>query len=706
MKNDRRDVSQGNILIVDDTPANLQLLDGILTDQGYTVRPVPNGKLALWGARGTTPPDLILLDIMMPDMDGYKVCEQLKADEDTCNIPVIFLSALNDVLDKVKAFSAGGVDYITKPFQEQEVLARVETHLSLRHAQQTLQERNAQLEQVNRELTHEMAERKRAEQALHLAKEAAQEAQRAAEAANRAKSDFLANMSHEIRTPMNAVIGFTELMDLLITDPIQRSYLESIKTGGRSLLTLINDILDLSKIEAGKLEMHYEPTSITSIFHEIRQVFRQKIAEKPLDFLMEIEPAMPEYLLLDDLRVRQVLLNLVGNAIKFTPQGYIKLTASMLASPPPPLPSTGSGPRLQGDPPSLAGKRAEEGGLLDLIIAVEDSGIGIPEAQQSTIFAAFTQQDGQSVKRYGGTGLGLAITRRLVDMMGGTIALNSDLNTGSTFEIALKDVAVCAAGPKSPGDQGFDAEQIVFEDASILVVDDVAHNRALIVGCFRKTALEVIEAENGQQALMCAREQPPDVILMDLHMPVMDGFEATQRIKNSEDLRHIPVIALTATVLKEEYANIQAHGFDGYVKKPVTRSELFQELIRFLPYTEREPAARSSDRIDSLHETNYRAEIPVDTLKALPEIIGRLEGEFMRAWESARQHEVFGEIEDVACQLKEFGEQHSLNILTQFGSDLLQHVRNFDINQIAACLDAYPQLIEQLKLTRDDSQKK
>ncbi len=695
MNNDHRNTSKGNILIVDDTPANLRLLAGILTDQGYTVRPVPNGKLALWGARGMTPPDVILLDIMMPDMDGYEVCEQLKAGKDTRDIPVIFLSALDDVSGKIKAFSVGGVDYITKPFQDQEVLARVETHLSLRHAQQTLQEQNAQLEQVNSELTREMAERKRVEQELHLAKEAAQEAQRAAEAANRAKSDFLANMSHEIRTPMNAVIGFTELLDALITDPTQRSYLESIKTGGRSLLTLINDILDLSKIEAGKLEINSEPASITSIFYEIRQVFRQKIAEKHLDFLMAIEPGIPEYLLLDDLRVRQILLNLVGNAIKFTQQGYIKVSAS--TAPPAPL--------LQGEgsltPPSLAGKGAGGLGRLDLIITVADSGIGIPEAQQHTIFAAFTQQDGQDMKYYGGTGLGLTITRRLAAMMHGTITLKSEVNRGSIFEITIKDVAVCADRPESTHGQSFDAEQIVFEHASILVVDDVPPNRALIAGFFRETALEVIEAQNGQQALACVREQQPDLILMDLRMPVMDGYEATRQIKEAEDLRHIPVIALTATALKEAHAMIQAHGFDGYVKKPVTRTELFQELVRFLPYSEQAPVERLSDQGTHLKDVDLAA-LPVDTLNTLPDIIDRLEGEFMHSWESARQHNTFVEIEDFARQIKTLGETYSLNILEKFGSDLVTHVGSFDIEQIEASLNAYPQLIERLRLKIDD----
>ncbi len=692
--------SQATILVVDDTPANLGVLFDHLETTGFKVLIDTNGESAIETIQQVQP-DLILLDVRMPGIDGFETCRRLKADERTQAIPVIFMTALTDMVDEVKGLKLGAVDYITKPIRIEVVSARLHTHLTLRSLQKRLESRNAQLQQ-------EIEEHKRTEEAL-------QKARLKAEAANTAKSEFLANMSHEIRTPMNAVLGFTELLDGLITESTQRSYLESIKIGGRNLLTLINDILDLSKIEAGKLEIHAEPTSITAIVHEIHQVFRQKLAEQHLEYLVDIAPDIPDYLLVDDVRVRQILLNLVGNAIKFTEKGHIKVSAS--TSPPAPL-LQGEGsttappaPLLQGEgsliPPSLAEKGAGGLGLLDLIITVEDTGIGIPEAQQSTIFAAFTQQDGQSTKQYGGTGLGLAITKRLVNMMNGTIALKSEVNVGSRFEIALKDVAVCAARPEFIRDQAFDAAQIVFEYAAILVVDDVSSNRALITGFLRETALKVIEVENGEQALVCIREQAPDVILMDLRMPVLDGYDATQWIKDSKDLRHIPVIALTASVLKEEQARIQAHEFDGYVKKPVTRTALFRELTRFLSYAEHVPVERRSDQSEHVEDVEDvedvdLAALPVDTLNALPEIIQRLEGEFMQAWEFARQHGAFDEIEDFARQIKALGAKYSLTILEQFGHDMLTHVQNFDIDQIEASLDTYPQLIEHLRLKIED----
>ncbi|MEP0833098.1 response regulator [Microcoleus sp. AS-A8] len=259
MNSNQIEVDSGNILIVDDTPENLQILSATLSERGYKVRGVVKGQMALRAAR-SAPPDLILLDIRMPEMDGYEVCSKLKADPKTCEIPVIFISALDEVLDKIKAFAVGGVDYITKPFQVAEVLARVEHQLTIQRLSHQLREQNQQLQQ-------EIQERLKAE--------------KAAEAASKAKSDFLANMSHELRTPLNAILCFTQVMsrDLQLSTE-QREYLRIINRSGEHLLDLINDVLDLSKIEAGLSTLYESSFDLYRLLDSLEEMLQIKAEQK------------------------------------------------------------------------------------------------------------------------------------------------------------------------------------------------------------------------------------------------------------------------------------------------------------------------------------------------------------------------------------------------------------------------------------------
>ena len=244
-----------------------------------------------------------------------------------------------------------------------------------------------------------------------------------AEEANKAKSRFLANISHEIRTPMNAVIGFTDLLNTLITDKKQKLYLESIKSSSKNLLTLINDILDMSKIEAGKMELQYGPVNLKLLFTEIKQIFSLKINQKKLEFLIKVDNDLPEVLMLSEIRLRQVLFNLIGNSLKFTEKGYVKLSAKKI-------------------------NHDKNENKIDLLISVEDTGIGIPLEQQEKIFEAFMQKEDQNIKKYGGTGLGLTISKRLIEIMGGEITLQSEENKGSVFEFILKNVSISSVKPE------------------------------------------------------------------------------------------------------------------------------------------------------------------------------------------------------------------------------------------------------------------
>jgi PAS domain S-box-containing protein len=514
---------------------------------------------------------------------------------------------------------------------------------------------NGIIENVQGILT-DITDLKQTEEELRKAKEAA-------EAANRFKSDFLSNMSHEIRTPMNAILGFTELLSSLIEDRQQKSYLEAIQSGGKSLLTLINDILDLSKIEAGKLDIRYEPVNPHDIFNDIRQIFEIRLFEKHLEFITDISPNIPESLLMDEVRIRQILINLIGNAVKFTESGYVKISATC---------------KMQ---------RA----TCDLMITVEDTGIGVPPESQGRIFEAFMQQEGQSAKKYGGTGLGLAITKRLVEMMNGSIVLESEPGRGSIFRIMLRDVAISRTVSQAAEPKPTDTGNFIFSPATILVADDVNMNRFLIKALFKNTDIRIIEAEDGRQAVSITEQYLPDVILMDISMPVMDGYEATKQIRCNPALKHIPVIALTARAMTQEKEKIMSAGFDGYLTKPVQRAELFDGLSRFIPYTEKSVTCAVLRA-----ESNAQRLLP-KTIEKLPEIIGRLENEFDPLWKTARESGNFADIEDFASRIKAFGEQYSSESFIALGKNLLIHVSNFDIDNIETALNSYLKLIEVMK---------
>lgn len=347
-----------------------------------------------------------------------------------------------------------------------------------------------------------------------------------AESANRAKSEFLANMSHEIRTPMNAVLGFTELLETYVADKKPMSYLEAIKAGGQGLLTIINDILDISKIEAGKLQIHYEPVNLHKIIEEIQRIFSLKLSQKHLEFVVVISPDIPQWVLLDEVRLRQILMNLVGNAIKFTDTGYIKLTAKK--------------------------ETASLNSRLDLKITVEDTGIGIPEKEHQRIFDAFQQQERQDSRKFGGTGLGLAISNRLTQMMGGTIALQSQEGKGSIFELLFKDIEIPTLVESTEMIDAMPISNIVFKKAVILAVDDIESNLNLIIESFDNTKIRVIGAKNGQEAILFAREFEPDLILLDIKMPGMDGYEVTSALKKDKQTRDIPIVAVTASITENK----------------------------------------------------------------------------------------------------------------------------------------------------------
>ncbi|MEJ2643019.1 MAG: ATP-binding protein, partial [Desulfosarcinaceae bacterium] len=395
-------------------------------------------------------------------------------------------------------------------------------------------------------------------------------AKREAETATQLKGQFLANMSHEIRTPLNAILGFADLLETSITDKPLKRYARIIRSSGKDLLHLINDILDLSKIEAGRMEIQRQPVSVRTLFDELHGIFSIAAKKKNLCFEIQVGDEVPRRLLLDRTRLRQILFNLIGNALKFTDQGKVACRASAIAAKPP--------------------RR------WDLTIDVHDTGIGIDPSAYQAIFESFNQHHDHTKGRNEGTGLGLSISRNLVEMMGGEIRVAGDPGKGTCFTIHLPDVGEADpdAAAKLPWTEkeGCDAS-IQFQSASLLVVDDLAVNRDLLKEALKATPLAIYEVASGQDAVAAVRTKHFDLILMDIRMPDMDGYEALQQIRRQETQATVPVVALTASGMKEEVTRIQEVGFDDFLIRPFDQPALLALLARHLPLAKGDTATHA-----------------------------------------------------------------------------------------------------------------
>ena len=501
-----------------------------------------------------------------------------------------------------------------------------------------------------------------------------------ADRANKAKSVFLANMSHEIRTPMNAVIGFAQLLDKTITDKKQKSYIKNILSAGNSLLTLINDILDISKIEAGKMEIRKREMRPRSLFEEIISIFKLKLEENKIKFITDIDEKLPEKIILDETKLRQILFNIIGNAVKFTENGSVEFTVK-------------------------TNKSKDQNNFLDLIIVVKDTGIGIPESSLESIFEFFKQHDEHDSRKYGGSGLGLTITKRLVEMMNGKISVESKLGQGSMFTILLKNINIPNDGinkteqdcdihtadkSKLDNKNYKNIDNVFFEKSSILVVDDIEFNRMIIRELFSNSQIKIEEAESGQEALEMVKKVKPDLILMDIKMPGMDGYQTLKRIREDKYFLSTPIIALTASALLSDQDKIKENGFNGYLSKPFEIKKLLQELCLFLPFS------MANNNIIAPKTTPESISLKTENKKNM-EVIKLLENSYMEIWKTISGSFFVEEIGNFGMDLKKLGKVYTIAILIDYGSDLLDYSDNFEINKLVNLLSNYPKIVDKIK---------
>lgn len=662
-----------NILIVDDRPENLLTLEGILENDELNILKANSGNEAL-SVMLDHNIALVLMDVQMPGMDGFEVAEIMRSSERTKYIPIIFVTAISKQRQHIfKGYESGAVDYLYKPLDLEILQSKIKAFIDFFQRKNKLEETTRTLEKTVNELN---------------------KAKIIAEEATLAKSAFLATMSHEIRTPLNGIIGLADLglMDES-TQPKQRERLLDIKTSGESLLQIINEILDISKIEADKLELEEIEFSIREVIEKVVNLLSVKVFQEKLEFICEISPDMPDILIGDPLRIRQILINLLSNAIKFTDEGTVGIHVKML-------------------------DHIEE--QVSIEFSIEDTGIGIPREKINRLFHSYQQVDTSTTRTHGGTGLGLTISQKLVNLMGGVIKVESNLGQGSKFYFRLNmmtgdqrespaelklskpnenynllliddhqksaqiiskilqewgirhsftnDLASTLSlletqtfdlifidyylqtmngaemaekikeklgKPKTPeiiyltpskasieilkvkkGEkQEFltkpllqnhlkkflfnrfgiqddvkkteqaqqTTEQHVGRKLNILVAEDQIINRKIVIQLLEKKGWIVKAVENGKIAYETATTQRFDLILMDVQMPEMDGFDATRniRIAEKEKSYHTPIVAMTAHAMIGDREKCLAAGMDYYITKPVNPNELYETIERF-----------------------------------------------------------------------------------------------------------------------------
>ena len=544
-------MSKASILIVDDDSINRQVLANHLAKKHYVLEEAIGGQQAIdiiakaseGLAEGQRPFDLILLDIMMPKVSGYQVCKSVREKYLENELPIIFLTAKNQVVDLVESFGAGGNDYLTKPIVKHELLSRVETHLKLLD--------------ISRSLEHQVAER-----TIEL------------EHAMQAKGEFLAKMSHEIRTPMNAIIGLGYLTLKTDLDQKQKDLVVKTQDASQALLGLINDILDFSKIEAGKMTIESVPMNIGALIKKTNDICAHRTHAKGLELVVKVHNNVPAQIESDPVRLQQILVNLVSNAIKFTERGDILIEV-----------------KVSDKVTKLASNNAcveQNKPPLVLEFSVSDTGIGLNKDSIADLFQSFTQADSSITRKFGGTGLGLSICHELTGLMGGEIWVESELAKGSKFSFTINCFEI-------ESNQLADFSQLdKIKNLRVLAVDDNKLCLNVLAELLQELQCQVTSTNSAKEALNLLAnakqdQQPFDLVITDWRMPNMDGIEFAKAIKNNKQLYDVDAVLMVTAFDKNDAESLaQSAGINYFLEKPINAPLLVESMIATLELTPEE----------------------------------------------------------------------------------------------------------------------
>lgn len=520
-----------NVLIVDDKIENLVALEALLDREDINIisTTLPNEALRISWEKDIA---IALVDVQMPEMDGFELVEILKSNPKTKDILVIFVTAISfETKYAVRGLNAGAIDYLYKPLNPFVTSAKVDAFIQLVRNQRDIKAKNIQLENYQKELIKAKDE---------------------AEQGKKIKENFLANMSHEIRTPINGIIG---LVNALLNTPLsveQKQMIELLEISSNSLLGIINDVLDLSKIEAGKFKILRTETDLKKLGNAVINLLSIGAKAKNIELKLELDKELPKTIIADSLRLNQILMNLIGNAIKFTTQGSVKLKIEVLD---------------------------KKGNNKCIKFSVIDTGIGIPKENLDKVFEMFEQGDDQTILRFGGTGLGLSIVKNLAKLKGGVLNIESEVNKGTTFSFTNWYEVVEEVKKEEP--VKLKVNQFApFNNVKILIAEDNPINKYLIVNILKQWSIESDVAENGKEALEKLAENDYDLILMDNYMPIMNGLQAIALIREGEvpGKENIPIITFSAAIMESDRLIALEVGANDVLNKTFEPGLLYEKI--------------------------------------------------------------------------------------------------------------------------------